>query len=593
METAKSYLDGFLHPRLTAEPSAVLRAKIWIGLGLCASASSLIMGIDHLVRGPRAQGVGLLLAFVVGLGLLAVLRRTGRLALVGNVTCALAFAAVTGAVYIRGGAGAPGQFAYGAIPMVAVLTAGWWSGVAWSAAVFAELAIFILLHARGAHIPVRVPEASRQFSDMIMAIVVTIFFVGFSFAYEWYRLGTSRARERAERERSRAERQRQRAEHDAHLVEASRLAAIGQLAAGVGHEINNPLTYVSGNIEHAQALLRNRDGLDTQVAELNAVLSDALSGARRVARIVSDLGTYARRPDAVIGVVSVQRAVDEAIKMAKHQLEHRARLSVEQGEPVSVRIDETHLTQVVLNLLINAAQAVCPGQAADNHITVTIDSLENDEVTIAIRDTGEGIAADVLPRVFDPFFTTKPVGEGTGLGLPVCRNIAEQYGGTLTVQSTPTVGTTVTLTLPIDHTEPSVAPKALALAHAPSKARILAVDDEPIMRKLLTRSLAANGHDVHAVSSGRQALEALAKATYDVILCDVMMPELTGIDVHHALQRQASPAAGRLIFLTGGVFSPDLARELDAVDAPVIAKPWTHAELEQAIAGLLARQRAA
>ncbi len=593
MPIMQRYFSYFMHPSLLARgPDIVLKAKLWLVISAAALGASLVMGTDHMLRGPREQGIALFAVSGVGAALLWVLRRTGRLELVGNVTAGLVFIALTGAVYIRGGAGAPGQFAYGVIPMLAVLCAGWRSGVFWSAMVFAEAVLFALLHGLGVRLPVRVPEASREFSDITMAFFVTGVFVGFSFAYEWYRNAVSRARESAEHERTdaelrraEAERERERAVQEARLMQASRLAAAGQLAAGVGHEINNPLSYITGNVEYAFSLLEGPRGPDQDV-ELRGALSDALDGARRVSRIVSDLSTFARHGDEDVRPIALQDSIEIAVKMAQHQIRHRARLELELGENILVRADETRLTQLFLNLLINAAQAMPLGEATDNLVSVVVKE-QRDTVVVEISDTGAGIPADIVHLVADPFFTTKKVGEGTGLGLSVCKNIAVQYGGDLEIQSTEGQGTKVSIALPRHHPgAEEIAPEA-ASDRRPSvqRARVLVVDDEPIIRRTLERTL--RDFDVDTVSSGQAALEKLDTETYDAVLCDIMMPDLTGLGVYQHLEQKGSSAIRRFIFLTGGVFSDVMASEIEALPVPLLKKPCTRNELEKAIVAVI------
>lgn len=576
------YVERWLHPAIEARGTdAVLRAKLWVVLANFAVVAGLLTGLDHLVHGPRSQAALLLGASAFGVGLLLLLRRTGRLDVVGNVSAGLIFLAITGAVTIRGGAGAPAEFAFGIVPMFAVLTAGLRSGVVWTALVFAELLVFAALFAAGHRLPVLVPEASRQITDVMMSFLVTGVLTGFTFAYEWYRSAATAARARAERERTRAERDRERAEQEARLHEASRLAAVGQLAASVGHEVNNPLSFITANTEHALALLDAAGG-EPPLAELRESLKDALEGARRVARIVSDLSTYARRPDEPEGPVDLSAAVEAAVKMARHQIRHRARLEVRLDPGLTVQAEEARLTQLVLNLLINSAQAIEPGDAERNLVAVEA-VRRGAEVVVTVRDTGAGISAEALPRVTDPLFTTKEIGEGTGLGLSVCKNIAELYGGRIAIESEEGQGTTVVVALPA--AEPAridaVTPPGRPSAAPRGRPRVLAVDDEPVILRALVRTL--RECDVDTVTSGREALEILASREYDAVLCDVMMPEMTGVAVLRQLRSLGSSAADRLIFLTGGVFNRAIAEEVEATGAPTVAKPWSRDDLLSAI----------
>jgi signal transduction histidine kinase len=245
------------------------------------------------------------------------------------------------------------------------------------------------------------------------------------------------------------------------LLFADRLASMGRLAAGVGHEINNPLAFILGNLRFVHAELTELMGAPTEEArrEMLSALSEASEGAERVRLIVQDLKTLSRPDDVALGPVDLAAVVRGSAKMARHELRDRARL-VEEFEGVpAVRANAPRLGQVFLNLFINAAHAIDPGRVEDNEIRVVAWRSTPDQVTVEVRDTGSGIPPEHLPRVFDPFFTTKPVGVGTGLGLPVCRRIITALGGDIRVESEVGRGTCFVLTLPVaeDSSEQSAA----------------------------------------------------------------------------------------------------------------------------------------
>jgi PAS domain S-box-containing protein len=237
------------------------------------------------------------------------------------------------------------------------------------------------------------------------------------------------------------------------LLHNDRMALMGTLAAGVGHEINNPLSYVIANLTLALESLPAGEGVDPELKEL---LQEALEGASRVRNIVRDLKSLSRQAEEQKSSVDVREALDFSIKLATSELRHRAQL-VKQYEPVPpVHADASRLGQVFLNLLMNAAQAIPEGNTAAHRITVRVRRDISGRVAVDVSDTGAGIPPDVMARIFDPFFTTKPVGTGTGLGLSICHGIITGMGGEITVHSELGRGTTFTVLLSAVSSEPAV-----------------------------------------------------------------------------------------------------------------------------------------
>jgi PAS domain S-box-containing protein len=237
----------------------------------------------------------------------------------------------------------------------------------------------------------------------------------------------------------------------AQLLLADRLSSLGTLAAGVGHEINNPLAAIGANLDCLQELLERPEGLEGEAGlrEARAVLGDMREGIERIGLIVRELKTYGRSAaEAGEARAQVDRVVDYALRIVKSETGKRARVVADLGDAPAARMAEPHLGQVLVNLLINAAQAI-EGGGSRNEIRISSGWDEAaGAVILRVSDTGAGIPAAVLPRIFDPFFTTKPVGVGTGLGLFVCRNLIEAAGGTIAVESQPGQGTTFTISLP-------------------------------------------------------------------------------------------------------------------------------------------------
>jgi signal transduction histidine kinase len=369
------------------------------------------------------------------------------------------------------------------------------------------------------------------------------------------------------------------------LLLSDRMASLGTLAAGVAHEINNPLAVVIANVE----LVRDEIGahlascsLAQELDESVAALSDSLDAANRVGRIVKDLKTLSRSDSDENGPVDLEQTIDKSLQMVQGQIKHRAQLVRERGGVPRVRGNESRLVQVLINLLINAAQALPDGRAGENRISVAT-SLEEGEVVITIRDTGCGIPAAVRERVFDPFFTTKPVGVGTGLGLAIVHNLVQAMEGRIDVDSAEGVGTAFWIRLrPAE--EAALAQPAAADAPLTGRRRILVIDDEPAVVSAVVRLL-SGAHEVIGVHSALVAFERLARGeTYDVVLCDLRMPEMSGFDVAERLGESYPDLRQRLVFMTGdigdaGASEPGTAPVDPSTIAPVLEKPFSRRDL--------------
>jgi signal transduction histidine kinase len=237
----------------------------------------------------------------------------------------------------------------------------------------------------------------------------------------------------------------------ARLLFADRLASVGQLAAGVGHEINNPLAYVLSNLSYIHKEMTRTQGAPgpEDREELLTAIADAREGAERVRLIVQDLKLLSRPDDVSSGPVDLGGVLRRVMKLASHEVGRRARLVEELGELPQVHGSGSGLGQVFLNLLINAAQAIPEGNAAGNEVRVKARWDVPERVVVEVSDTGRGIAPEHLERIFEPFFTTKPVGEGTGLGLAVCHGILQAHGGEIQVESQPGKGATFRVSLKV------------------------------------------------------------------------------------------------------------------------------------------------
>jgi CheY-like chemotaxis protein len=261
--------------------------------------------------------------------------------------------------------------------------------------------------------------------------------------------------------------------------------------------------------------------------------------------------------------------------MAWNEIRHRARLVKNYGKTPPVQASESRLGQVFLNLVVNAAQAIAEGDAENNEIRISTSVDPGGSVVIEIADTGPGMPPEVLVRLFTPFFTTKPMGVGTGLGLSICHRIVTGFGGSIDVKSEVGKGTAFRIALPPARAEvPEEAPSEPPGMGARRRGRILVVDDEPTLARAIQRTLSAE-HDVVALGSAEEALDRIrAGERFDVILCDLMMPQMTGMDLHAELSRVAREQAGQMIFVTGGAFTPRARAFLDETPNQRIEKPF-------------------
>jgi two-component system, NtrC family, sensor kinase len=363
------------------------------------------------------------------------------------------------------------------------------------------------------------------------------------------------------------------------LIRADRLAAIGTLAASVAHEINNPLTYLQLSIQLVENALEKLPGTPPQVGDL---LRDANTGVERVAAITRGLRTFARPHDTATGPLDFVAVVDSALRMVDNDLRHRARLVRRVEEVPWVIGNATRLEQVLVNVLVNAIQSL--RGRGDDTITVEVASRSSTEVAVSVRDTGAGMSKETRERMFDPFFTTKQSGESMGLGLAVTRSILDSIGGRIEVESAEYDGTTVTIILRA-HERRASSPVLRAPTPVPyglTRHSVLIVDDEDLVRTLLADVLRAQ-HDVAEVHSASAAVEHLATHEVDAIVCDVMMPGRTGVDLHEHLLASHPAVANKFVFMTGGTFTPELESYLVQSGRPLLAKPFAVDALLSAI----------
>lgn len=383
--------------------------------------------------------------------------------------------------------------------------------------------------------------------------------------------------------------------------ESERLALVGQLAASVAHEINNPAAFVLANLARLSEGLPREDA--TPVAsrrltwpEAEALLEDCIAGVERIAAIVGGLKGIARRDVGPPVLVDLTAVVDDAAKMVDRYVRQRARFLVARHPLPAVLGDYGQLVQVFTNLLANAAESI-PEDASDRHRVEVRASVDGGSVVVSVHDTGVGIADSDRERIFEAFFSTKPRGVGTGLGLTTSLEIVQAHGGTLDLESVPGRGSTFRVRLPVAVT-PNVASSPIpvetsngtrpGLDRGPDglPLRLLIVDDEePLL--LAYQRLYGSRYMVTVAVGGRQAQEIVERdQAWDAILCDLMMPECDGPEFCRWLEARFPETARRLILCSGGVFTSRASAFLAQFDGPLLNKPFRRAELVDALAGL-------
>jgi PAS domain S-box-containing protein len=399
----------------------------------------------------------------------------------------------------------------------------------------------------------------------------------------------------------------------ASIAQSDRLASMGMLAAGVAHEINNPLSYILYNLESLIEELKDWQAHSTDLREelarhfgeerlrefppgclafledpglgdIQDRLQDALGGTRRIKDIARGLGTFSRVEKERVLPTDMCCAIESAISIAFNEIKYRARLEKDFSSRSRVMASDGRLSQVFLNLFVNAAHAIQDGDADNNRIRVKTWEFAG-EAFVEVSDTGCGILPENLPRIFDPFFTTKPVGVGSGLGLHIARDIVTSYRGSIEVSTEVGKGTSFVIRFPLAAEGPSRPSTDVDMSRSADNVcgRILVVDDESAVRSALSRVL--KSHEIVEAESGWQACEIIAQdQRFDVILCDTMMPRGSGIDVHKWLIAHHPQLARRLVFVTGGAFSPNARAYLNQAGSVNIDKPFDWRHLQKLVA---------
>ncbi len=351
------------------------------------------------------------------------------------------------------------------------------------------------------------------------------------------------------------------------LMLADRMASVGTLAAGVAHEINNPLAAVIANLdmaEHDILALGNRTELPPDLVE---EIHDARMSADRVREIVRDLKVFSRAQEDRRGAVDVKKVLESTLRMAQNEIRHRAKVEKVYGDVPRVDANEGRLGQVFLNLIVNAVQAIPEGNYEKHKIKI-VTALDGEDVLVTVSDTGAGIPPEVQRRLFTPFFTTKPAGVGTGLGLAISHRIISGLGGNLDFVTEVGKGTTFRVRLPVASAQLAPITEKIPLPMKTlRRGRVLVIDDEDSLVQAIRRYMSQD-HEVDGTTSARQAIDMLARGErYDAIVCDLMMPQVTGMDVYAAVLKIDPLLAEKMIFVTGGAFTESARNFLDTLPA--------------------------
>lgn len=368
------------------------------------------------------------------------------------------------------------------------------------------------------------------------------------------------------------------------LMESERLSTVGQLVAGIAHEINNPLSLI---LADADFLREQVDKLGGAVPgpvrnDLRSSISEIQQGVDHIRGVVRDLGAFARSEDEVAEPVDVREVLDATLSLLGNEIRHRARLVRRYAEVPPTLAKRSRLGQVFLNLILNAVQAIPVGAAHNHQIRLVTRVTRARQILIEVSDTGAGIPADIQSHLFDPYFTTRELGQDVGMRISVSHSIVTSLGGDMAVHSIPGHGTTFVISLPVS------APQERRLETAEPESqgdqrgrRLLVIDDEPAVLRVIKRML--KDYDVTTSLGGQEALDYLLESEFDLILCDLMMPEYTGMDLYQRTAAARPEVIERFLFVTGGAFTKQTESFLRSVSREALGKPFTTAQLRDAV----------
>jgi len=382
-------------------------------------------------------------------------------------------------------------------------------------------------------------------------------------------------------ERIRAEEQRRELEKKAQV--ASRLASVGEMASGIAHEINNPLTAIVG---YAQVLMEKDIPDDSR--SMVEIINEA---SQEVSTIVKRVLTFARQQKPELDFLNINDCIATTLNLRAYEMKmHNIEVFTQLDPDLPLTVaDGGQMQQVFLNLIINAEKEMKSAHGRGELLIKT--EAVNHVIRISFKDSGPGIAAENLEKIFDPFFTTRKAGEGTGLGLSVCHGIVTEHNGRIHAESRPGKGATFIVELPIITMSEEIPPEESAAEELQQAAgaRILVVDDEQLVLQLLDRVLTEDGHKVETVDNAADALKMIEDGEYSIILLDVKMPRVNGFELYNKIGRISKARANRIIFITGDIAGEDTKALLEKLNAPCITKPIDTARLKQEINRLLSQ----
>ncbi|MFO0548315.1 MAG: ATP-binding protein [Polyangiaceae bacterium] len=367
----------------------------------------------------------------------------------------------------------------------------------------------------------------------------------------------------------------------ARLVRDDRIRAMGTLAASVAHEVNNPLTYVLAHLERirrevarATASELSAETARTTLKRIGDMLPPVEEGAERVRRVARDLLTFARSDDDKSVPVDVRSVVESVVQLVGKEILARARFVMTLGETPLVRANEVRLAQVITNLLVNAWQALDRADPTSHEVGLAT-STSNDVVIIDVWDTGPGVPENAREAIFEPFVSSKQVGEGTGLGLFVSRNIVRALGGTIEVLDRAGGGALFRVKLPaLGPNDKSRPPSSKKLVPSPRGQRLLIIDDDALVGGALRDALDHAGYAVDVVTDGRAALSLLETTSYALVYCDLMMSGMSGVKLAEVVFRTMPAMIERIVFMTGGAFTPEAIAFVEQHRQNVVIKPF-------------------
>jgi signal transduction histidine kinase/CheY-like chemotaxis protein len=367
------------------------------------------------------------------------------------------------------------------------------------------------------------------------------------------------------------------------LLQTEKMVALGQLVSGIAHELNNPLTGIMG---YAQLLLgRALDPKD--LAESRNIYQEA----ERARRIVKNLLFFARESKPERSRTDLNEIVERALALRSYELRIQnitVETRLQPNLPVTLA-DPYQLQQVVLNLLINAEQALLQARGS-GRVSIFTFSTPAGRIALEVADDGPGVPEEIASRIFDPFFSTKPPGLGTGLGLSIVYGIVKQHGGEVTLSNSPSGGARFVVELPVVRPAALEAerkiPAATARRHAKAS-RILVVEDEPTVARLIDEVLSEEGHHVEAVTDAQEGLNRLSRGSFDAIICDLRMPRLDGPAFYESLVRSGNPIKDHMLFVTGDTLAKSTRDFLEPRKLPFLEKPFLVEELKLAVDQLL------